>query len=250
MNEINIKFASDEFTEALRKNPKTVVEKMHSSPSDNSWIHSMNAEDAFLKKKYTIEDFSLEKPNSEKDYDVIYRDAIILYEHLKGLPEYILSDERFWLWLMFDKFYEICLILMPVDKESTFMDHWLYTQGKRRGIFFGVLARLYFRVALSVDESLEDPYYYTKFCFENQYRIRELTWRSFSSERHIVLGALKGIKRYLDEHSDIVEDNDSYPVLAKDISQLGSAKLLDVMDQDYIEEKTYGFLDKYYNNKK
>ena len=249
MSKINIKFASDSFTETLRKNPGKIVKEIQSNPHNNSWIYSLDTGNIFLKKQYTIEDFSLKKPSYEKDYNTILEDAIMLYEHLKDLPGYILSDERFWLWLMFDKFYEISLILMPITKESTFMDHWLYTQGKRRGIFFGVLARLYYRVALSVDPNSKDEYLYTKFCFENQYRIRELTWRSFSSEHHIVLGTLKGIKKFL-ENNQIEEDNDSYVELAKRISQLGSAKLLDVMDEEYIENETCAFLDKYYNHKK
>ena len=60
---------------------------------------------------------------------------------------------------MFDKGYEVSLKYMPVKKESSiFKDHWLISQGKRRGLFFGVLSRCYFRVALSVDDTLKDPY--------------------------------------------------------------------------------------------
>ena len=246
MSNINIKFASDEFEGTLEKNSRIVAEKMQEFPKDSSWINSFMPGELFVKKKYTIEDFELKKPSDDKDYGTIYEDAIILYEHLKHLPGYILSDERFWLWLMFDKFYEISLIMMPINKEATFRDHWLFAQGKRRGIFFGVLSRLYFRVALSVDDNNEDPYFYTKFAFENQYRIRELTWRTYSSEHHIILGALKGIKEFLDNNKGIEEDTHSYTGLAKYISQLGSAKLLDVMDESYIKEKTYNFLKKYY----
>ncbi len=249
MNNINIKFATDEFEETLEKNSRIVAEKLQSSPKDNLWISGFMPGELFVKKKYMIEDFELKKPSDDKDYETIYENAIVLYEHLKHLPGYILADERFWLWLMFDKFYEISLIMMPINKESTFRDHWLFTQGKRRGIFFGVLSRLYFRVALSVDNDNEDPYFYTKFAFENQYRIRELTWRTYSSEHHIILGALKGIKRFLDENKGIEEDSHSYTGLARYISQLGSAKLLDVMDEEYIQEKAYNYLEKYYSEK-
>ena len=249
MSSICIRFASDELTETLRKNAKMISRKLQQYRNDNSWVYHLTSDELFVKKKYTIEDFDLIKPKDEKDYDVIYEDAIILYEHLKCLPGYILSDERFWLWLMFNKFYEIALIMMPINDESTFGDHWLFNKGKRRGIFFGVLSRLYYRVALSVDYNSEDPYYYTKFAFKNQYRIRELTWRTYSSEHHIILGVLKGINEFLNENSEIEEDSTSYTRLAKNISQLGSAKLLDVMDENYIKEKTYDYLKKYYSEK-
>ena len=70
-------------------------------------------------------------------------------------------------------------------------------QGKRRGIFFNVLARCYFRVALSVDETLEDKYSLTRFVIENPERFRTLSWRANSSQKNIVLGALKAEKDIL-----------------------------------------------------
>ena len=250
MSKINIKYASDELTEALRKGTNNATKLLQNNPTDNSWVYDYVSEEAFVRKKYTIEDFELKKPKNEKDYDTIFEDAIILYEHLNHLPGYILSDERFWLWLMLEKFYAITLALMPIESVSTFKDHWLFTQGIRRGIFFGVLSRLYFRVMLSVDsENTEDPYYYTRFAFENQYRIRELTWRTFSSEHHIILGALKGIKEFLDNNKGIEENNKAYTKLAKDISQLGSVKLLDAMTEEYIKEQVVKLLEQYYDNK-
>ena len=249
MNNIDVKYASDELTEALRVNSKEVTKFLQDNPKNNDWINRFIPDVKFFKKKYTLEDFELRVPKNEKDYKTFYDNAITLYEHLNHLPGYILSDERFWLWLMLDKFYEVTIATMPVTKESTFKNHWLYTQSTRRAIFFGVLSRLYFRVALSVNEKAEDPYHYTKFAFNNQYRIREFGWRNYSSEHHIILGALKGIEKFLNDHKGIVEDNDSYTGLASYISQLGSAKLLDVMDEKYIEEKTYNFLEQYYSKK-
>ena len=247
MSKINVQYASDEFTEALRRNTSKVVKNLNNSPNSNAWIYSFISTDIFIKKKYTIEDFQLKKPKDDKDYDVIYENAITLYKHLNHLPGFVLSDERFWLWLMFDKFYEVTLALMPIKGNSTFNDHWLFKQGIRRGIFFGVLSRLFFRVKLSIDQhNQEDPYYYTKYAFKNQYRIRELTWRTYSSESHIVLGALKGIEQFFDKNKDIKEKNNSYVELGKYISQLGSVKLLDIMDEQYIQNKVYGFLDNYY----
>lgn len=245
MSNINIKYTSDELTEALKASSKRVTKFLQDNPTDNSWIKSFVSDEKFVKKNFTIEDFELKKPVDEKDYETIYEDAIILYEHLKDLPGYILSDERFWLWLMLDKFYEISLIMMPIEKESTFKDHWLYTQGKRRGVFFGVLSRLYFRVALSIDKENDDPYFYTKFAFKNQSRIRELTWRTYSSEHHIILGALKGIHAFLNNYN-VNESPKSYTELTKFISQLGSAKLLDIMEEQYIQQETYNFLKKFY----
>lgn len=245
MSRINIKYASDELRETLAKNTKIVTQKMINFPDDNSWIYDFIAEKPFVTKKYTIDDFGLLVPHNDKDQATIYKDAILLYEHLRGLPGYILTDERFWLWLMLEKFYVQTLAIMPISTDSTFQDHWLFSNGSRRSIFFGVLSRLFFRVAVSIDINNEDPYEYTKFAFENQFRLREFTWRTYSSESNVLLGALKGIKEFLDSYN-VEEDNKSYPELAKFVSQLGSVKLLDVVDQSYVQEKVYDKLREYY----
>lgn len=245
-NRINIKYASDELRETLAVNARLVVQKMNDFPDDNNWVYSSIAEKPFILKKYQIEDFDLLMPTDEKDYDTIYENALLLYEHLRDLPGYVLADERFWLWLMLEKFYAQTLVMMPITSESTFKRHWLFGDGVRRSIFFGVLSRLFFRVAISVDIDNEDPYEYTRFAFNNQYRIREFTWRTYSSEKDVLLGALKGIKRFLDTYN-VEEDNNAYTILGKFISQMGSAKLLDVMDQSYIEQKVYDKLKEYYD---
>lgn len=140
----------------------------------------------------------------------------------------------------FDVGYKVALKYMPVKEESSvFKDHWLLTQGKRRGLFFGVLSRCYFRVALSVDDTLSDPYELTKIVIENPYRFRELTWRSFSSEKMIVLGTLKAEKRVLAEYPQLEENAKHFANIAKALSKLGSVMLLDCMTEKDIEEYVY-----------
>ncbi|MBO5097431.1 MAG: hypothetical protein J6B96_03875, partial [Agathobacter sp.] len=117
-------------------------------------------------------------------------------------------------------------------------DHWMHKQGTRRGLMFGVLSRCYFRVALTVDETNEDKYELTKWVIANPERFRNLTWRSFSSEEHLVRGILKGEKRAVDEAPN-KERNDVYPQIAKMVSEEGSIKLLDAISESEIEEKVY-----------
>ena len=103
---------------------------------------------------------------------------------------------------------------------------------------FGVLSRMYFRVALSVDDSLSDKYELTRWVIENSERYRNLTWRSYSSEPHIVRGALKGGKRAL-EDSKRGEQNSIYPIIGKYVSQIGSVRLLDSISELDIENFVY-----------
>ena len=76
-------------------------------------------------------------------------------------------------------------IMMKINGVSTIRDHWLHAGGTRRGLFFGVLSRCYFRVVLTVDNSLQDKYELTKWIIDNPLRFREFTWRNFSSEKHL-----------------------------------------------------------------
>ena len=136
--------------------------------------------------------------------------------------------------------YVVALKYMPIKKgSSVFKDHWLLTQGKRRGLFFGVLSRCYFRVALSVDETLPDRYELTKFVIDNPLRFRELTWRSFSSEKMIVLGTIKAEKRVLAEYPRADENTQHFAEIAKLLSKLGSVMLIDCMTEKDIEDFVY-----------
>jgi len=236
-NDINIECMSEEAIETIRTNTKTAVELIKES-TDNSWLKKMFDQDIFIVKKQRINDFTL-KIDPNGDYSKVdYENSITLYETLHNLPRYILSDEGFWAWMNFYKCYSAAVQAMPPNKESVIRDHYLFTQGNRRGMFFGVLSRCYFRVELTVDNDLEDPYEITKFVIENPERFRNLTWRTFSSEKHIVLGALKAEKQYIDEHGDTLTV-ENYSNIAKAISRLGSVALLDAFSEEDVQNAIY-----------
>lgn len=240
MSKINIKYMSDEALETLKTNTNVVTGKLIENPDSPAWLKNFFSGTLWVTKKHEIEEFGLRVPQDDKDREADLYNSVLLYEQLKHLPLYVLTDERFWCWMNFEMGYEAALKYMPVrNSSSIFKDHWLFTQGKRRGLFFGVLSRCYFRVALSVDTKLEDPYELTKFVIENPLRFRELTWRSFSSDKMIVLGTLKAEKRVLDEYPRWEENAKKYAEVAKLLSKLGSVMLLDCMTEKDIEEYVY-----------
>ena len=240
MSKIHIKYMTDEALETLKANMNTVTGKLIENPDSSSWLTSFFPDALWVTKKYEIEEFSLKMPKDEKDRETDIYNSILLYERLHHLPLYVLTDERFWCWVNFELGYNVALKYMPIKKgSSVFKDHWLLTQGKRRGLFFGVFSRCYFRVALSVDESLADKYELTKFVIENPLRFRELSWRSFSSEKMIVLGTLKAEKRVFEEYPDFEETTTRFAEIAKLLSKLGSVMLLDCMTEKDIEEYIY-----------
>lgn len=240
MSKIHVKYMSDEALETLKVNADSITEKLIDNPKNSAWLKEFFPGTLWVTKKHEIEEFTLKVPKDDKDRENDLSNSILLYERLRHLPLYVLTDERFWCWMNFEMGYEVALKYMPVKKgSSVFKDHWLLTQGKRRGLFFGVLSRCYFRVALSVDETLADPYELTRFVIENPLRFRELTWRSFSSEKMIVLGTLKAEKRVLDEYPQMEENAKHFAEIAKLLSKLGSVMLLDCMSEKDIEDYVY-----------
>ena len=240
MSKIHIKYMTDEALETLKANTSVVTERLIENQTSSTWFSEFVPSELYVTKKYEIEEFTLRVPKDEKDRETDIYNSILLYERLHHLPLYVLTDERFWCWMNFEMGYEVALKYMPVKKNSSvFKDHWLLTQGKRRGLFFGVLSRCYFRVALSVDNTLDDPYELTKFVIENPLRFRELTWQSFSSEKMIVLGSLKAEKRIQAEYPHVEENTKHFAEIAKHLSKLGSVMLLDCMTEKDIEEYVY-----------
>lgn len=240
MSKINIKYMSDEALATIKQNMEYVAEQLTKHPNDSSWLKELFEGPLYVTKTFEIEDFVLKQPIDDKDKDTDYQNSILLYERLKHLPKYVLTDERFWSWINFEKGYRAALKYMPVNgKKTVVQDHWLFTQGKRRGLFFGVLSRCYYRVALTVDYSLEDPYELTRFIIEKPTRFRELTWRSFSSEKSVVLGAVKAEKKIMENNPRLNDSPKYYTEIAKELSKLSSVKLLDGIDEKEIEVFVY-----------
>lgn len=237
MSKVNIKLLSEDALIYLRNNAESFAEKIKEN-SDNSWIENTIPTPIFIDKKMQIDDFELLDNPSSKDKEKDFKNSITIYENLKNLPRYILCDQRFWLWLHLDKYYEIVRNMMQVSGTSTFKDHWLHEQGTRRGLMFGVLSRCFFRVELTVIPNENDnKYELTRWIIENPERFRNLSWRSFSSEKHLVRGILQGEKRAVSEIGK--EDNKIYPKIAKDVSIIGSARLLDCISEEDIENMVY-----------
>lgn len=235
MSSINIKLLSEDSLNYLKENLERVT-KLIQENENNDWIYTEFPQPMFVEKKFQINDFNLVDNPDSKDKDIDLKNSITIYENLSKLPRYILTDQCFWLWLHFEKFYSIVKNMMRINNKSTIHDHWMHGQGVRRGLMFGVLSRCYFRVALSIDITNQDPYYLTKWVIENPLRFRELTWRTYSSEEHIVRGILKGEKKAVEE---LKKEENVYADLAKSISLIGSVRLLDSISEEDIEQMAY-----------
>ena len=236
MSKIHIKMLTEDALNYMKKNIDYITKKIQENDT-NEWIYTDFPTPIFKEKKFYIDDFELEKNDESKNKEIDLSNSILLHKKLKHLPLYILTSENFWLWLYLEKFYVQTKSMMKVNGSSTIKDHWMFGQGNRRGLFFGVLSRCYFRVDMTIDEESVNKYHLTKWVIENPERFRGLTWRSYSSQIHLVRGILKGQKRAIEELG--FEDTNIYPIIAKFVSEYGSVKLLDVVSEVDIETLVY-----------
>ncbi len=249
-NKIPICYINDQLLENIRENCVAVGELIKEH-SDTNWIKKYALGQLFEEKKFYISDFSLKLSDNSDYSEVDYINSVILYESLKELPRYVLTNENFWVWLELTKCYDACKQAMPIRSKSTFSDHWLFKGGNRRGIFFGVLSRCYFKTELTVDDRLSDKYELTKFICDKYERFRNLSWRGISSEKHFVLGVIKAEKDLYDEYNRTPEteeifrkaetglknpERNLYTELSKELSLYGSVRLIDALSEEEIYE--------------
>lgn len=239
MSKINVKLMTEGTYATLKKNVDSYEHYFHENPDNGEWINTITSEPVFETKKFMIDDFELKVPNVANDKVIDLENAITLYENLKELPGYILSEPRFWLWIMFEKFYKTSLKSMETIDKTSLKHQWLFVDGLRRGLFFGILSRLYYRVELTYDsDSKEDPYYLTRYVMESPSRFREITWRTISNQKFVVKAMLKAEIR-VNSEIDFDESSKLFSALAKEICKLGSIKLIDAMDEKELEDYIY-----------
>ena len=237
MSTINIKMLTESNLAHLKNNIEKITTLIQTNDNCN-WIYSEFAQPVFSTKSITIEDFDLKENPESSDKEVDFENSIRLYEHLNKLPRYILTDEKFWLWLYLEKFYKISRTIMRIKNSTTILDHWTFKQGKRRGLMFGILSRCYFRVEFTVDENEKDKYKLTKWVIENPERFRNLTWRVMSSKTELIKSIVSGEYRAI-EIDKLSENNDVYPKIGKYVSEIGSVRLLDVISHDDLSNMVY-----------
>lgn len=238
MNTIQVKVISEKALAYLKTNIEQFIELFNSNRDSGDWIHSALQdldEPIFVDKPYRIPDFELHPVSAPNDYNLEYKNGIILYNALKGLPPYLLGDIRFWVWLIFEKAYKESLNMMELsDKESSYLNQLFGAQGPRRGIFQNVLARIWARIHCLVEL---DDFELCEYVGENPYRFRDLGWRSISNYQFFNRGYVQAIKEVnsMPEFCD-KECNKIYPILIKEVTKLGSIKCVDIMSKDEVCE--------------
>lgn len=223
MNALKATGVCEEVSAAIAANPE----------GSDAWLDRFTEgiENLWVQKRFQMQKIRLLSPG-EDGHPTEFENAIQLYLALKDLPRYVVCDERFWLWANLTWGYRYAAKEIVPMKPSTFLNHWTFSQGKRRGLFFGVLSRLFLYVDLTWKSG--DPVEsqeVTKFALENFTRIRELTWRTNSNNRNLVRGVLLGEMDFIRERAGR-ERTTLYSDLAKRLSQILAVRFSDSMSEE------------------
>ncbi len=227
---INIKLMSEVAYLTLQKNPLDVYHGILNHSEDGSWIKEYLGFEPYEEKEYRIEDFQLQdkKNNNEAMLD----NSIILYEHLKDLPRYILCNPRFWAWIVFEKAYKAAQSSSKITGETFISSTWLITNA-RRSLMLGVISRFFFMVQISIDNSSSDKYELTKYLFSNAETYRNFCYRNIGMLKNVTLAVIRA-QMDICSQLNISLINKQSAAMVKEASKIGSVMLVDIMTQDEI----------------
>lgn len=225
---INVKLMRQEVFSTLQSNYKKLFSMIKDNPTDSSWLADFcGTTDIFEEKKYTIENFVLKDSNNYKDVEV--ENGIILYERLHKLPRYILCTMRFWVWIIFEKAYHQAQVAMDFT-PSVIRNFW-FENDNRRGLMLNVMARQYFKVELSIDETLKDKYELTNYLFNCHTIYKNFAYRNICMLPNVSRAILKS-SYYFYRKYNVHQTENTISSFVKHVTRIGSTKLVDIIPED------------------
>ncbi len=194
---MELRFLRQEAMDALQKGIGENIN--HYADDKEDWTESFFLEKGtkvpFMKSDLLVPDFELiSGEGASQDIE----NAILLHSSFKGVLKPVqAADRRLWVALTHTSFYPYMVHRWPV--ENSVNDHG--TNGTvtdryfaSRGLFRNGISRLYWLAELTYDESLEDPYEYTRFLMEYQDLINQVDGRSLCRNKDVLRACLKVLK--------------------------------------------------------
>ena len=230
----------------LKENHEDIVNNIKNATS-KGWLREYCKMDPFEDSRLEIDYIDL-ITDKEKAIETDFENAKIIYEMFSKFSDAETCDESFWMGLTFGRYFEYMKYRWPIEKEKNYGLHWVFPYDSKRSLFFNGLSRLYWFVKYTYDETLDDPYEITKFCFTDVNTFNELVYRSYSNSPDIRLALLKALKQYKETFGKL-----GIPIIrygANCMSFLGGAYLLDSFTQEELKDKIYQKLINFKEEKK
>ena len=228
-----------------KNNHKAIIQAINNGDDFACWLKEKCKSELFEDSLLETDLVEL-STDKEKPSDSDLENAIKIYEMMSRFSDAETCNENLWMGLTFGKYIDYMKYRWPIEKESTYVTHWIFPYDSKRSLFFNGLSRLYMYAKFSYDESLDDPYELTKFCFEDVNTFNELVYRSYSNSKDVRLALIKALKMYKENFGKLGMDLIRYG--AKSVSFFGGTYLLDSFTQDELKEKIYNKLVNFKDN--
>ena len=228
---INVQLMNDEIYINCQNYADKVANLNKNHPDSSDWMIAFGNGKPFDETNFQIEDFEIFMPSSKEDYDSIIKTAISMHKTLRVLPGHILGDVRFWAWLTFTKMYKFLNAIATPTKELIQTNIVPKYIAARRMNMLQIIGRYYFMCELSFSEESADSYYLTDFLVRRLELYRNLVYRNFSDIPAVPRSGVIAEKEYEDSHPGKVVTVDDTRLLMKEITNLGSVRLVDVIPE-------------------
>ena len=232
---MKVSFLTQDAMDNLKINIKANIENY--KKTSNEWIKEFfDGQSPFVEFKYDVPDFEMDmsKINS-KDTDL--ENVKRVYINLKFLSESQASDERFWAGLTHYKFWSYMQYRWnksdDESDEKKIKRVYFYDGGKRRGLAFNAIAKLWWIGRYTYDESLENPFKLTEYiCNDIGTSTLYLFSSNFTSNDNVRLGMLKAIVD--SEEKGIKIKRKEFKEIIKYLNIIGGTYLLDFFSEKEI----------------
>ena len=230
---MNLQFLRQEALDVLSRSIPENIELY--ADQESPWIN-----DFFVKHEIKVPSFmsEIDIPDIELIYGADSKNdaenAVRLYEAFKNRIYPVQAmDRRLWVQLTHNEFYGYMRSRWNVENtlndrgtNGTVTDRYFVS----RGLFRNGISRLYWIAESTYDESLEDPYEYTRFLIGYQDLINQVDGRSLCRNKNILHSCLKTLKNA----GDLTERQKR--LFFEGICKRGGVKVLDALPMDVLDD--------------
>lgn len=245
---INVQLMNDEIYINCQNYAKDIADKIKEHPDSSDWMIAFGNGKPFDDTDFQIEDFDVFIPSSRDDNEAIVKTAISMHKALKDLPGHIIGDVRFWAWLTFTKMYKFLTSIFVPTEENVQSMVVPKAITARRMTMLQIIGRYYFMCDLVYSLDKEDPYYLAGYLIKRNELYRNLVYRNISDIPAVAKSVVVAQKEYEEQHPGVNLTGDHSRLLMKEVSSLGSVRLIDVIPENDLLLMVKEKLDSLMNN--
>lgn len=209
--------------------------------------------------RYMTEEYPIEDPNKciyrlqgvENNYVELdaqksdFENAVLLYESNRGIPPFIAAEEAFWAYLTHVEYFDFVKKRWKINASTpkeVIIRRFFYSSNMGNA-----LSRLWWSAHLTVDDSENDKYKYTKVLLQegNSDLLQNFSKSKLFRHKEAVIGILKFFSE-LENRAEFTQIN---RYIIQRFNRIGGVRQLVYMDRDYFYNESKKAFEQYWKNK-